>query len=230
MGRGQIAIFVIIGLIIILASIIIGFYFIPTTTVVRESRTLEGHVRECLEDTAVSGLEILGKQGSIYPKAYIASPTEKVSYYYFKGKSFLPDRKDMEKELQDYISQNIDTCIFDYKRNKFGISMSNISGIRVRMDKALSVQASYSMEADQLYDGDVSVNIRTSISELYGYAKSIVEETMKDPDWINLDALSESDVAFRIVKVDKSTLIYILTDEAGLEGEPYSLNFGMKYR
>ena len=229
MARGQITIIIIIGL-IIAAGIGLAVFLIPHGSAPASDKDPVSHVETCLRSAAFSGIELLGKQGMIYPKAYIASQDDKIAYYYFRGKSFFPEKKDLEEELAGHIRENIDLCIFDYKKNKFGITNSNLSDIDVRIGKDVLINARYIIRADETYEGRLTATIQTRLSELHALAEGIVDETMIDPEWINLDALSESDVNLRIVKVDKSTLIYILTAEDGLDDAPFSLRFGMKYK
>ena len=100
MARGQITIIIIIGL-IIAAGIGLAVFLIPHGSAPASDKDPVSHVETCLRSAAFSGIELLGKQGMIYPKAYIASQDDKIAYYYFRGKSFFPEKKDLEEELTE---------------------------------------------------------------------------------------------------------------------------------
>ncbi|MBU0536512.1 MAG: hypothetical protein KKE20_06085 [Nanoarchaeota archaeon] len=127
--RGQLTVFIVIG-IFLLAFLGVVLYF-------RHDRAIEElpevipeylfpvkkYIDGCLDKTAHEGLLVLGAQGGyIYlperiaydPSAYVLFGKIKIPLWYYKGMSRVPTIEVMEKELDRYISENIDRCLQDF--------------------------------------------------------------------------------------------------------------------
>jgi len=90
--RGQLTLFIIAGLLIIIGiSLFFLFSSKPTITRVDTSAIFE-YVEECLALTAKDGLFKLGEQGKIYPDIYVQSEDQKIAYFYYHGQGFFPTK------------------------------------------------------------------------------------------------------------------------------------------
>lgn len=129
--RGQLTVFIIIGL-LILISIATIIYFTQVRTIAPLQRVVAvpediqpvyDHIAQCLNDISKQGLERLGTQGGYInmppyiannPNAHIKNDALGVSQtalWYYEGEDRTPTIEFMQKELQDYIKSELPACV-----------------------------------------------------------------------------------------------------------------------
>lgn len=194
--RGQITIFVIIAIVLIVS---IGAYFlfkeIATETIIPISiEPVETSFIDCVESNVLTGISILEAKGG-----YINNPTlvlgskympfssqlnflgVNVPYWYYVSgsnlpKSQVPTIESMEEDLEEYLEQSINSCNFNTYRSegyKINLAKGNadveISGEYIDVD----LNADLSVEKDT--DSSVISNHRLRIDSKLG---SLYEEAL----------------------------------------------------
>lgn len=127
--RGQISIFFVVGILLLMAVTTIYLFFSGTLSqerelVVPEATTpLQKFVSRCIEDTARQGLFILGHQGGHIelPEGFAGNPSVTIAddpasplrtpYWYVGGKYYIPSPEKMEEDLAAFIDAYIGTCL-----------------------------------------------------------------------------------------------------------------------
>src|SRR3989338_3113173 len=117
--RGQVTIFIILG-IIILAAVVLVFYLTGDTLVKQsegkvniETKPLKNYVGDCLEKTGNDALTLIGKQGGVInPVNYRLYENDKVNYLCYASTDYslctnlYPDlRGTIVLELNDYVDK-----------------------------------------------------------------------------------------------------------------------------
>ncbi len=128
--RGQITVFLVVGIVILLLSA--GFFFIfskmkkaPLEVELEESQKFLGvpgmvqsFVEKCIKDTIDPAIYLLAMQGGvIYPKEdnlILLTDYGLVNYAWMNGLNGL-SREKMEKDLATYLEENIDFCLRDFE-------------------------------------------------------------------------------------------------------------------
>ncbi|MFP4423808.1 MAG: hypothetical protein ACLFP2_01100 [Candidatus Woesearchaeota archaeon] len=128
MKKGQIGIFIIIGLIILMSMLVLFFMrhqtetFIPSAVVPPNVEPAKRYIDTCIKENAEMGITIMGMQGG-----YIDLPEEiervrpsyigfgsraviKTPHWYFNDEVRIPSLQFMELELADYINDSMDEC------------------------------------------------------------------------------------------------------------------------
>lgn len=131
--RGQITIFLVIGIIILLLAA--GFFFIfskikkaPLEVEAEEARkflgvpgTVQNFVEKCIKATVDPAIYLLAIQGGvIYPEKdslILLTDYGLINYAWINGVSGL-FREKMEKDLATYLEENIDFCLIDFESFK----------------------------------------------------------------------------------------------------------------
>ncbi|MBS3141646.1 hypothetical protein J4405_05905 [Candidatus Woesearchaeota archaeon] len=123
--RGQVTVFIILG-IIILAAIVLVFYLTGNTLVNQseqkvniETKPLKNYVGDCLEKTGNDALNLIGKQGGVItPVNYRLYENDKVNYLCYAETdnsvcaNLYPNLKGtITLELNDYISKKMKECV-----------------------------------------------------------------------------------------------------------------------
>jgi len=123
--RGQVTIFIILG-IIILAAVVLVFYLTGDTLVKQsegkvniETKPLKNYVGDCLEKTGNDALTLIGKQGGVInPVNYRLYENDKVNYLcyavndYSLCSNLYPDLKGtIILEVNEYVDKKMKECV-----------------------------------------------------------------------------------------------------------------------
>lgn len=243
MKKAQISIFVIIGIIIIIITGIVVYKInqnrlkqIQLSLPEREKiRPVIEYVDECIKKTIINALTKLGDQGVIYPSVYLASKNRKISYFYFQGKNYFPDIKEINKQISQYLKENIKECTGDFSETKFAVedSYTKIDAESFFKEDYINISINYPMTV--FFDGrkilvtDFNTKLKTNFVDIHKVSENIFLETKKNPGEINLDFINQQGFDMKLIKIDKSTLIYEITDPTGLENKHYRYRFAVKY-
>ena len=243
MRKAQISIFVIIGIVIIIITGIVVYKInqnrlkqIQLSLPEREKiRPVIEYVDECIEQTTINALSKLGDQGLIYPTVYLASKNRKISYFYFQGKNYFPDIKEINKQISQYVKENIKPCTGDFSQTKFAVedSYTKIETTSFFTDEFINISISYPMkvftDGQEILIKEFSIKLNTNFVDIHKVSEKIYLETKKNPGEVNLDFINQQPYDMKLIKIDKSTLVYEINDARGLENKNYRYRFAVKY-
>ena len=235
--KSQVSIFVIIGLIlvIILGIVLVKVNYEPDVT--RENKNfeeIEKHVTKCIEESALEAIQTLGRQGSLDPQAYTQSDDSVISFYYFKGRGYIPDQETIETQISNFVTDKLYLCINEFSDKEYVIDAEDVvvetkinkNSVDVTLDTPIKVY--HHGQKDEHIIPTVKIN--ANLKKIYETSKEIISDTINDPDWIQFDKLYENDLDIKIVKVNSSTIVYVITDnKIGLDKKPYTYRFAVKY-
>ncbi|MBR9676630.1 hypothetical protein GOV04_00625 [Candidatus Woesearchaeota archaeon] len=129
--RGQITLFIIIGIVLVLSAALLIYLMSPLsfqeTKVLPENvKPVTGFVEECtaiVGETAIRQLAAGGGWINV-PQGFLLEPSsylsldkfnlQKLPYWYYDGKDYAPTLQVMEEELENYIAQNVETCLDEF--------------------------------------------------------------------------------------------------------------------
>lgn len=114
MKRGQVTIFVIIGIVIALVGG--GIYFLTrgeSSASDVESADVHSFVESCLEKTSEEGILLVAKNGGYYYPGLVDS-IDNVPIYFNQGKFNIPEKENIENELSLYIEFNLFSCFDNF--------------------------------------------------------------------------------------------------------------------
>ncbi len=233
--KSQITVLIIIGLILIIITALVLFklnYKPEVSTEESDFADIEEYVIECIEDSADEAIIILGKQGSLDPEAYTQSEDTIISYYYFKGKGYFPAQEEIITQLNSYVENDLYSCINRFSDREYVIDTTEIELAAeiydgyVEIEILTPISVYHHGTRDQI--SIPAVEVETSLKKVHDASKEIIEDTIKDPEWIPVEKLGEKDLDIRIIQVNSSTLVYIITDNQ-TGGKPYVYRFAVKY-
>jgi hypothetical protein len=199
--RGQITIFIIIAIVLVV-GVILFFIFRSPSTKSELPATIEpvyNSFLSCLEDYTSVGINVLGSQGG-----YIETPDFEPGSYYMPFSSHLdfmgsavpywyyvsrnnipkeqvPTKKIMEEQLEDFIEQKIRGCVFeDYKKQGFEILLEDNVNARVSItDEDVRVDLKMGLEIERGEDRALVSNhgliVKSKLGTLYNSALKIYE-------------------------------------------------------
>ncbi len=123
--KGQISIFIIIGIVIIIGVFVFIFLrsnnTISIENVPDELLPVNNYIENCLESVSRDAIMLAGVQGGYTtlppeiinnPEGYINTPgTFKVPYWYLKHHTKVPTTFEISRQLAIYVNQNIEECL-----------------------------------------------------------------------------------------------------------------------
>ena len=203
-SKAQITIFIIIGL-IMLFGVAAVFYFRsagigPAQFVQPKSPPVEAFIEQCLENTAKDALRAVGEQGGYLtlPPQIAANPTRhvsliggvggryapKVPYWYYEGRTEIPSLEYIEREVSNYVQQNLEFCIQDFTglKEEFDIytygdyDVSVLLGewdTQIKLDWEVDIQPKGSEESTRKTEFVVRLDV--PLGQMWNIAKELME-------------------------------------------------------
>jgi len=122
--KGQITIFIIVGVLVLLIAGIIIFYASqkPVEKLAAEEvlpaqpGAVRLFVESCLENTAEEAIQFNFLTGGFYlPELITVYDDFTFPYYFYLGEDVHPSKEEIEQGLSEYIKDNIDTCLNNFQ-------------------------------------------------------------------------------------------------------------------
>ena len=200
--RGQITIFIIIGILILLLIAVV-FYFqqqaaqvVPKTPLVQKLGPVEAYIQSCIDtigtDAAIKmgqsgGYIYLPKEVDAYPSAHVAEDTVgllKVPMWYFNDKSYMPSLEEMRYQFSLYLNNSIKKCINNFQplQNEYDIrEIANPSFTVTIADENIVIETSYPLDVytkarQEVYKvQNFSTFISVRLKKVYSLARAVFE-------------------------------------------------------
>lgn len=245
--RGQITIFIIAGVTILLI-IVVGGFIIPNLrsneaeveiqeqqTLLSSTQSVISYVNLCLKSVAEEGITKLGLQGGYInlPDNTFSTSTYNTSYLYFEGINQIPTINQIENELANFILDNIEGCV-DFSIFKNIVIQSNLkeTNVKVTRDKVifnLEWPLTLSLEGINKQIKDFNVNLNLEFMDVYKTVHNIVKATENHPIIIDNLLLISQNVSFidYVVK-DDDKVIYLILENESESNQPYYFLFATK--
>jgi hypothetical protein len=236
MKKGQISIFVIVGLIII--SIVILFFLFGENIGLGSGGSPESNsesfITACIEDKLEEGINIIEKQGGyIDLKLYKDWEEEKIAYLCYTSNYYRPCISQepilitrIEKELKNYIDEDFEECFADYGKslekqnyevsiNYKGFDLDLIKG-KVILTTNSEVRYSRSGESSSIEDFEMIIP-----SKIYDLGIVVQEITSQEAKFCNFDSagfmLLYSDFKIDKFKTSNLDVLYTITHKKSQE-------------
>jgi len=233
MKKGQITLFMILGLVIV---IIIGLFFFLKSDIIKSAlekgvqtgiiipqkiKSIYGFVEECITSTSNDALERIGKQGG-----YIIPTKDSTSlgipYYINHNKTNIPSKEKIEKEIEKYINNQLPFCTKNFVDfPEFSVKQGEIESNTKIKENEVTINIKYPLEIeveDKNYNlekfKEISMPIR--LGAIYNTAVEIVKEELKNFESVCLSCLTalgiENNLHIDIYPQDQDTMIFVITD------------------
>lgn len=234
--RGQVSIFVIIAIVIVVAAIAIYLAY-PKITGASASLSVAEQIQNCLEDEIQEKAEQISLNGgSLNPKFYSNYYSESKKYtveylcytneYYKQCIMQQPLLKShVEKEIRDAIGEKIGKCFSnlenDLKKKGYEVSLKkndyNIEISSGEIKTTINYELTVSKESTNKYD-KFSVDVDSNLYRLLNVANKIL---LLEAEYGDNDVSNNMDANYWLKaekrKLTDGTKIYILTDKESKE-------------
>jgi hypothetical protein len=227
--KGQVTIFIIIAIVIFVAGLLI-YLFVPQvkSTLSGSSRNPETFIYECVEEEIRDAIKLVSlRGGSITPKHYTLYDNEMVEYLCYTNEyySMCVVQQPMlnghiEREIKDYIEDNVRVCFDSLKKSlgKKGFSVNMKEGpIKIellpnRVVSTFNYSLTLTKGDTEKYDS-FSVVINNNLYELMSIANSILKwETLYGDADTNAYMLYYHYLDVKKKSQSDGTKVYIISD------------------
>ena len=203
--RGQVTIFIIIAIVIIGGAVVFYSY---RDSIIGEKipvsiEPVYNNFLFCLENKVLTGIDILESQGG-----YISLPDfepgskympfssqlnflgNPVPYWYYVSgnniqKEQVPSKNEMENQLEDFIEEKINKCVFDeYYEHGFeinqGVPEASVNIGKEKVDVSLKMEMGFERGEDNIVIKNHNIEIDSKLGMLYDSAIEIYQKEQSD--------------------------------------------------
>ena len=237
--RGQVTIFIIIAILII-ASVLIFFMFkgqIKQSLYSPEVESVYLFVDNCIEKVGSEVIYEIGENGGyFFPPNF--STESGIPYYYSNGKSYMPLKEEIEKEISFFVSEKLFFCTKNFiDFPNFEITQKEIkTKIIIKKDK-IDLDINYPIsitrgESTSIIE-DFGNEIPVRLGIVYDSIEKIIKEQLNHESICLsciLDVSLENDLYVDMMDYDEETVIFIFRDENSIiNNKTYEFVFANKY-
>lgn len=249
--RGQITVFIIIGLIILASGL--TYYVIRQRSAtakleaqVEQQQTFEGNVEalesyvsNCIESTAQNGLTILGLQsGWLFRPENVPEPIAFGNYSIYHDQylndSWLPTEESVEFQLSAYISQFLNDCVDFTQFPELRIGNATINTTtdiienHILITSIIPLKVSQGQKTKQFDKFSVKIPVR--LKGMLSTADEIIRFGIENPGYFDSECVALSEFNNVLIPYSNTTHIVVMSDKESLiYNDPYVFMFAMKY-
>ncbi len=253
MKKGQVSIFIIIGILILAVVTILAFsksgsLFTKSSVIEKpkelvktyDASYLQTFVTECLKTTTLQGIQYNFATGgyNVPPLLSAAKNNLPIPFYWYNGYDVSPQKTDYEKQLNEYVEENIKLCLdfsafkeITVKEKGEPTVTSEIQDgiVKMSLDFPLVI-------IDEPSEQDISEfqsSIELDVAKVIFSIQTLMEQQKKSPNTIQFTNLLNTAYQdhFKVKPVfEKDTVFYYLSfDDVLINGRPLEVTFAAKY-
>lgn len=247
--RGQITIFIILGIVIIMAVSLV--LFLNQSKVSDEvsdqnlqTMPIKAYIESCINQIGQEAAYFTALQGGYYqtPLPYESYSYIKIPIYWDVNQEKIPTKNIIESEILNYIKNNLQNCLNNFsvfKEQGFDIETGEINGEVTITARDVTFNIKYPINVKrensetQLKDFFARTNL--NFDEKYQYALRIMEEQKKTPDSIPIGYITnlayENNFIFETITLDQNTVLFtlIFSQDTNNKGQPFIYSFINRY-
>jgi hypothetical protein len=244
MKRGQLTLFLIIGLMLLgitAVAIYISQISVNEGPQKIDSDPLVFFVNDCVKKTLEEAIKMNSIKGGYYsvPENSVQYSFLRVPYYWNKGNVSVPSVFILEKELSAYVEENSNFCINNFKSFenqsysfKYGKILSSVSINNKTVSVSVNQPIQISRAGNSVKINKFSAEVNYNYGEIHSFVKEILEEQKADPEYIPVSFISEScqqkGCFFETIAVDSQTTIISIIMNEDADNE-FVYSFAAKY-
>ena len=218
-NRGQITIFIILGIVIVI-GIVVYFFMIQnniSAVVDPAVEPLYDHIQDCLKETTVRAINHVSIVGGFSQPSLESG----IAIYYDRGKNYFPQKESLEEDINEVIDGTLDFCMdfsqfSDYVVEKGRITVDS----EIVMDSVI-VDINYPLVITQgtsHYQFEhFQATIPSRMDLFYNVIAEINQEQTLHPESLCLscvyDLALEHDLTSDITRFEDGTVVIGLTDK-----------------
>ena len=199
--KGQITIFIILALIIVVGFILVFLVMNPPEVKIIDNKDPQAFIEACTKEAVEEAIDIISKSGGdINPKGFLSHKDEDITYLCYTNDIYFPCTNQrplliehIENEITKHITPIVSDCFFSLKQKIEKTHAVETSGMEIKTTlhtKSISVKIDKKFKI--IRDGE-STDINTFrmrfVHPIYDLAKIAVEISNQESRYCNFDEL-----------------------------------------
>lgn len=252
--KAQISVFIIVAIVVVAVIGIVIYLggsstisdadkaFFSQQNIKPEVDNIRNSILSCADETTKDSLRVIGIQGGYYkePKDYYDVGDYFIPYYYNEGEFLMPSKKEIERQLEDYVDNNLRYCLDELNFNNFKLKyripetntrISEKEEVIFTIDLPIIIEREGKRMLLEL--NELPVSQESYLYRILEVAKYITDSHKDDPDMICINCVA--DMAFRrelyvdFIEFRGDTETLVMITENKTMTEPYVFEFLNKY-
>jgi len=245
--KGQITVFIIIGIIVLL---VLAIFLSQRQLVVKapEAPTainvapVQSYIQGCLEKTAKDAVLTVALQGGYYlpPENSLRFLGVNMPYYIYEGNVSIPTQEQIENELSLYVNSNLAECanLDSFAQRGYNIS-TGLSQVKSMIgSRNVIFRASYpviiKINNQEQTISDFTTDVNANLMNLYNTAKLYTDQQKDEQSGILLSRLmaiaSRNDITFETFTFGgEEALVSFIDNSTRINNQPLIFAFAIKY-
>ena len=219
--NGQVTLFVIVGLVILIISGIIFYikFYVPDTAKEYSSdlEAVKSNIEGCVENIVRQGLSYLELHGG-YALINDGFSTNGLPYYYKDNLSNIPEKNIFEEEMNKYVTANVQDCFNEVVVEDLIVeSKLDIDKFNVFLDYKANFEVkgiSYSLDK-------INIVVDTRLSQLYEAARFIIDDYVANNGWSCLSCINSflrlNNMQLFTIYTEEGLIYSVIYDKEGLD-------------
>tara|TARA_Y100000310_G_scaffold344163_1_gene455466 strand:+ start:1400 stop:2134 length:735 start_codon:yes stop_codon:yes gene_type:complete len=240
-NRGQLTIFIIVGIVIIALVVLI---FSLKTGIIKQplnpdTEKVYDFVQGCIEEEGIKTIYTIGQNGGYFSSPEFSTDTG-VPYYYSDGKNYMPSKEQVEKQIDLSIDEKLSLCIKDFVDfPDLRITQREIKTQTTISENNIILNVNYPIsivkgESTSLIE-DFETEIPVRVGIVYDSIEKIIQEQLTHDESICLSCLLnvslENNLYVDMFEHDNETTIFTFRDETSkINDETFVWTFANKYK
>ena len=236
--KGQIAVFIIIAIVIVLGILLLVFVRFNSENVTDSSKLIGNdrivyELENCIDLNLKTAVQILGLQGGYLVKDFESIETSigNIAIVY-SGTSKLLSINQIEGEISNYLEKIIPLCLeednydfeFEYETRSVRSTIKSdeieaLASIYITIDKDDSTET-IDLSHKSVRD--------SNFKDIYDAASDIVLAHSRDPEYVDISLLSEYGYDISFISIDNYVLYIIKDEDFKINEVDYSFTFGVE--
>ena len=237
--RGQITIFIIVAIVIVVAGILFFIFRedIMTRFVSQEDKIVL-FVENCVEDTGKDAIHSISENSGYFNLPEF-STSGGIPYYYSDGKSYMPSKEIIEEQISNYMNTLLGFCFNDFADfPEFEITEGETeTQTRIKDEEIiLNVRSLLTIKKEEgvtRFDKPIEVRIPVRLGLVYDSIEEIIQEQLTHED-ICLSCVSdvafENDLKIDLTNVEDGMIFTIIDGSSRIKDVALRFRFANRYK
>jgi hypothetical protein len=204
--KGQISLFIIIGIVILISLIIIligynsnlNFNFQNNNNL--EKLSIESYIKTCIDSSLIDSIKFISKQGGYYitPNPKKRYSFSEIPVYWDTVNNHIPSIAKIENETLDYMMYKLPICLNNltiFKEQGHDLVLGEMNGKVTITKEDVYIKLNYPItirnNEAQIEINDFYSNIKSDFFKLYNYSNQILTHQAKIPNSLPVSFIAE---------------------------------------
>ncbi len=223
--RGQITIFMIIGVLIVSAIFSVLIFnslkkgSISNKQLYPEIQEIQDSMESCVNERAIDAVRLIGFNGGhiTIPKENINTEIGRISYGYLKGENILPNKQEIENEISSYIKESLPFCLNESRFSDKKITFQNTNA-KTKIEDFILIETTTPIsliENEQAITSDmtIAVTIELNFNKILETSNKIVESQKNTKEYVSVNTLAGLDKDVYFDFIDENNVLFIISDD-----------------